>query len=357
MPIQKKAQWARLKVGVTAIVALIILGVLIFLLTGSGSIFESQARLFTYMDDAAALAESSPVRLNGIGIGKVDRIVLTGSTQPGRIVRMEMSIGAKYLKQIPADSKAGIGAENVLGSKFMNIKKGRRKETVKDGSEIRAVEIPDFNDFMDQGNNLLVQLQGILKRVDVIVGLIEGGKGSIGKLLVDEELYDRVLAIMNETQKAVTALNNNKGTLGRLMNDDTLYNDVRGSLTRVNGILDGLQQGQGAAGKLLKDPALYDEARGVIADLRKVIGEIDSGKGTVGKLIKSDDLHNQLVATIGKMDLILDKINSGQGTMGQLLANQQLYDNLNGATREMHLLMQDFRANPKKFLRIKLGLF
>jgi len=30
---------------------------------------------------------------------------------------------------------------------------------------------------------------------------------------------------------------------------------------------------------------------------------------------------------------------------------------LNGATREMHLLMKDFRANPKKFLRIKLGLF
>ena len=217
MPIQKKAQWARLKVGVTAILALIILAFVIFLLTGSGSIFESQAHLFAYMDDAAALAESSPVRLNGIAIGKVDHITLTGSTQPGRIVRMEMSVGEKYLKQIPSDSKAGIGAENVLGSKFMNIKKGRSPQTVKDGSEIRAVEVPDFNDFMDQGNNLLVQLQGILKRVDVIVGLIEGGKGSIGKLLVDEELYDRVLAIMNETHKAVTALNNNKGTLGRLL--------------------------------------------------------------------------------------------------------------------------------------------
>jgi phospholipid/cholesterol/gamma-HCH transport system substrate-binding protein len=357
MPIQKKAQWARLKVGVTAILALIILGVLIFLLTGSGSIFETKAHLYTYMDDSAALAESSPVRLNGIVIGNVDHITLTGSTQPGRIIRLDMSVSQKYLPQIPSDSKAGIGAENVLGSKFVNIKKGRSTQTVHDGSELTAVEVPDFNNFMEQGNNLLVQLQGILKRVDAIVGLIESGKGSIGKLLVDEELYDRVVAIMSETQKVVGALNSNKGTLGRLMNDETLYNDVRGSLARVNSILDGLQQGQGAAGKLLKDPALYDEARAAIADLRKVINEIDSGQGTIGKLIKSDDLHNQIVASIGKLDLILDKINSGQGTVGQLLVNQQLYDNLNGATREMHLLMQDFRANPKKFLRIKLGLF
>ena len=62
-------------------------------------------------------------------------------------------------------------------------------------------------------------------------------------------------------------------------------------------------------------------------------------------------------STLTKVDLTIDKINSGQGTIGQLLVNQQLYDNLNGATREMHLLMKDFRANPKKFLRIKLGLF
>ncbi len=62
-------------------------------------------------------------------------------------------------------------------------------------------------------------------------------------------------------------------------------------------------------------------------------------------------------ATIAKIDSVIDKVNSGQGTIGQLLVNQQLYDNLNGATREMHLLMQDFRSNPKKFLRIKLSIF
>jgi phospholipid/cholesterol/gamma-HCH transport system substrate-binding protein len=94
-----------------------------------------------------------------------------------------------------------------------------------------------------------------------------------------------------------------------------------------------------------------------VAGLHKLVDDLNAGKGTAGQLLKSDDLSNQLKATIGRIDSLLDKVNSGQGTIGQLLVNQQLYDNLNGATREMHLLMKDFRANPKKFLRIKLAIF
>ena len=58
-----------------------------------------------------------------------------------------------------------------------------------------------------------------------------------------------------------------------------------------------------------------------------------------------------------RIDVTVEKLNSGQGTMGQLLVNPQLYESLNGVSREMHGLMKDFRANPKKFLHIKLGLF
>jgi phospholipid/cholesterol/gamma-HCH transport system substrate-binding protein len=122
-------------------------------------------------------------------------------------------------------------------------------------------------------------------------------------------------------------------------------------------MLQQLQAGQGSAGKFLKDPALYDDLHSSVKGIQQIIDDLNAGKGTAGQLLKSDDLSNQLKATIGKIDSVIDKVNSGQGTIGQLLVNQQLYDNLNGATREMHLLMQDFRANPKKFLRIKLSIF
>jgi len=102
---------------------------------------------------------------------------------------------------------------------------------------------------------------------------------------------------------------------------------------------------------------VYNEIQDTVKCVHLLVNNLNAGKGTAGQLLTSEDLSNQLKATISKIDSIIDKVNSGQGTIGQLLVNQQLYDNLNGATREMHLLMQDFRANPKKFLRIKLSIF
>jgi phospholipid/cholesterol/gamma-HCH transport system substrate-binding protein len=126
-----------------------------------------------------------------------------------------------------------------------------------------------------------------------------------------------------------------------------------------------LQSGQGTAGKFLKDPALFDEFRATIADVRrlinvdlkKIVDDLNSGKGTAGKLLKDDELHQRIVQLVNNLNNSLDKLNAGQGTLGQLMVNAQLYDSLNGATREMQGLMKDIRGNPKKFLRIKLGLF
>jgi phospholipid/cholesterol/gamma-HCH transport system substrate-binding protein len=60
---------------------------------------------------------------------------------------------------------------------------------------------------------------------------------------------------------------------------------------------------------------------------------------------------------LGKVDTTLDRVNSGQGTLGQLLVNPQLYDSMHGLSSELQSLVKDIRANPKKFLRVKLSIF
>ena len=60
---------------------------------------------------------------------------------------------------------------------------------------------------------------------------------------------------------------------------------------------------------------------------------------------------------MAKFNGTIDKMNSGQGTLGQFLVNPQLYESLTGATREFQSLAKDMRANPKKFLTIRLTLF
>ena len=353
----KKIAWAQLRVGITAAVALVILGVLIFLMTGTKRLFAQHVTIYTYMDDAAALAPGSPVRINGFLAGKVASVALSGERAPGRVIRVAMDVETELLSQIPVDSIASVSAENVLGARFVNIRKGQSPNTIQPGGEVAALDTREFEEVVQQGYALLSSLQGILKRVDAIVSLVEVGKGSIGKLLVDEELYNRLVATVAEGQKITTALSRPQGTIGKLIYEDTMYNDLRQSMARVDSLLADLEQGKGTAGKLLKDEALHNELRASIVEVRTMLADLNAGKGTAGKLLKSEELHNQIQASLGKVDVMIDKINAGQGTVGQLLVNPQLYDTLNGATGEMQQLIRDIRANPTKFLRIRLSLF
>jgi len=357
MPLQTKKRWAQLRVGLLAIAALSLLAFLIFLMTSTHGIFVSRSPLYTYLDDSAAIADGAPVRLNGITVGKVSHVSLSGSAEPDRIIKVTLDVDNRYLPSIPVDSQAGITAENLLGTKYINIKKGKSQTAVQAGSEIQSLDTREFADVVQQGYSTLDSLDGIFKKLDGILDAVQVGKGTLGKLFSDDELYRKILAMSNEGNKLLVTLNSDGSTLGKLTHDDALYNDLRGTLSRVNALADGLQQGEGTAGKLLKDPALYNETRTAIGDIHRLLDGLNEGKGTAGKLLHSDDLHDQLQATMGRLDSILDKVNSGQGTIGQLLVNPSLYQTLDVTTREMNGLIKDFRANPKKFLRIKFAIF
>src|SRR5947207_2194995 len=119
MPADNKTSWAKLRVGVMSVVALVILAVVIVLITGSTNIFTSHAKLYTYLSDAASLTRGAPVNLNGIPIGKVQEIKLSGLSDPQKIVRITMKVEKDKLAAIPADSLTSVSSANVLGTKFI----------------------------------------------------------------------------------------------------------------------------------------------------------------------------------------------------------------------------------------------
>jgi phospholipid/cholesterol/gamma-HCH transport system substrate-binding protein len=354
---RSKVRWSQLKVGVVAVAAMVVLAVLIFLLTGSRSIFERNETLRTYMADGAGMTESTPVRLNGILVGAVQGIKLSRSKDPNRAVEFELTIQDKYMRDIPEDSTAAVTAANLLGSKFIDITRGRSATPIKPGAELRSLQTQDIPELMAQSANLIQTLQDISKRADGMLADIDAGKGNLGRLLRDDELYKRLNAIAAEGQQLLADVQNGKGTLSKLIYEDNLYQEVRAPIKRIDDMLAALQQGQGTAGKLLKDPQIYDEAQQTIAQMRKLTEDLNAGKGTAGKLLKDDQLYKQFTELTAKLDTTIDRINSGQGTIGQLLVNPQMYDAMNGAMREFQALAKDIRANPKKFLRIKLAIF
>lgn len=357
MPSPQRVAWAQLRVGIVAVVALILLAALVFLITGKTSFFEEKSVIYTYLSDSAAMPDGAEVRLNGIQIGKVRKVDLSGDPDKRKAIRVEMEIEQDRLRQIPTDSVAAIGAANVLGTKYINITRGEAATAMKAGGTVSALDTSTFEDVVASGYGVLESAKVMLQRIDGIVSVVEQGKGSIGKLIYDEQLYKNLNGTAAEARKITEQINTGKGSLSKLLYDDAVIEDVRRIFARVNQLMDGLDQGQGTLGKLLKDPALHDDLRKTLSEFRQVAVDLNAGKGTAGKLLKDEATINQINQTIAKIDDLIGRINSGQGTLGQLVVNPQLYESLNGATREMHEFMKDFRKNPKKFLSIKLGLF
>src|SRR5258708_11739713 len=181
MALQTKKRWAQLKVGLLAISALCILAALVFLMTSSTGLFTKRSDVYTFLDDSAAIAVGAPVRLNGITVGKVATIALSGSSQPNRIVRVTLQVNNDFLPSIPVDSQAAIAAENLLGTKYINIKKGRSSATIQPGAEIKSLDTREFDDVVQQGYSTLASLNGIFKKLDTILDQLQAGNGTIGK--------------------------------------------------------------------------------------------------------------------------------------------------------------------------------
>lgn len=357
MASQQRVRWAQLRVGVVASIAMVLAAVLIFLLTGQSNFLTGDFNLRTFMEDSAGMAENAQVRLNGIAVGHIKKVQLSGSHDPKRTVQIDMKISRKYLQQIPDDSKAAISAANLLGDKYINITKGTHPKHVSEDGEIASLQTQDIPEILGQASGLLAQFQTILRRVDGLLAVVDAGEGNLGKLIKDDTLYDRVNSIAGEVSQLVKDVKNSNGTISHLLYDDTLYNDIRKPIQRLDDMLAQLQQARGSAGKLLYDPALYDEAHASITEAKKMLDELNAGKGTAGKLLKDEQVYQQLTQIAGKLDTAIDKINAGQGTIGQLVVNPQLYDAMTGATREVNALISDMRKEPKKFLRIKLAIF
>lgn len=368
---QSKVSWAQLKVGLMALAALIIVGFLIFLMAGTQSIFQSKATLYTFLPDANGLAVGSQVTLNGVNIGgKITSVDLNpGAQDPARSVRVSMQIAAKYLSEIPVDSLTELASANLLGTYYVNIKRGMKAQTVQPNAELPSLHTAEMADLFRQSSQALGTLQSVVDKLNVIANDIQSGKGSIGELLEDKKAYTDFVEIEEDFKQLASDLHNtinsSDNSVGRLLHDNgALFDDVHGAVTDVGKTVDGIQKlvdginnGQGTLGQLVQNPAMYDDVRQILNDVHTLLAGIQAGQGTAGKLLKTDEFGDEIKNTMGKVDALLEKMNNGTGTVARLLNDPSLFEDLDSTTREVQGLLKDFRADPKKFLRIRMTIF
>lgn len=357
MPSQKQVKWSQLKVGVTVVVASVALITLIFLMNSTGGVFTQKVRLRSYFDDASGLRQGAPVRLEGVDIGNVASVAVVPNRQltPVEVV---MKVNTKYLFNLRKDSATSLETAGVLGETYVQIdSRSAKGPVVQDGDELATRDTPEIADVVRASNTTLQNMDALLKRADRIVAFVESGQGSIGKLIYDPALYNRVASTVNEFQGVIDQINNGKGTIGQLIHSDELYQKVNTAADKLNTIVDELNQGKGTAGRFLKDPTLYNNANDTIANVKKLTDDINAGKGSLGKLTKDEELARKLDNIITKLSVISDRLEAGEGSAGKLLKDPSLYNNADQMLIETRGLVRAIRENPKRYLTIRLRVF
>lgn len=356
MPSQKQLKWSQLKVGLTVVFSAVLLGVLILLMSGGG-MFTSKISIRSYFPDASGLRQGAPVRLSGVDIGNV-KMIRVVSDRPLTPVEVTMKVNEKYHSFLRKDSTTILSTAGVLGESYINIDSSHAKGAeARDGDELISKDQPGYDDVIRSANSSLQNMDVLLKRMDRIIAFVESGQGSIGKLIYDPALYNRVNATVAEFQTLVDDIAKGNGSLGKLIEDDDLYNRANATIDKINQVIDEVNAGNGTMGKLLKDPALYNNANQTIANVKQLTDDINAGKGALGKMAKDQEFANKLQNTMNRLSDLMDRLNAGQGSAGKFLHDPALYDNTNKLLTDTQDLIKAVRQNPKKYLTIHLKLF
>jgi phospholipid/cholesterol/gamma-HCH transport system substrate-binding protein len=342
MPSPQQVAWARFRVTMVIICGLSILSVLFYLLTG-GTIFAAKASLFVYVPDATGIAAGSPVRVNGIDIGKVRAVGLSGSSEPTRVVRVELLVQLEHLRSIPVDSYVQVSADTMIGDQFIDISSGRQRAFVAPGAEIRFQPQTDIMKNLD-----LSQFRAQLQVLDKQLTEIEGGKGRMGEFIANGRLYEETRTRLAEIEDAMSAAVRVTGDVGRVLYSDDLYRKLSAPVEELDLMLAKLQSGQGEVGRLLRDSGAYDQWREEAARLRQTLIELRT-TGSTADLLTKDQMYTDLNRMVASWIDAVDRFNTVPA-----LASSNTYESLDGAAREMRDFMHDLRTSPKKYLRIKL---
>ena len=358
MPQQERVAWAQLRVGVMVIVGLAILAVGIFFISGQVGFFTQRYTLKTYLTEASGLREGAEVRLAGVAVGNVKRVQISPYTDRSRAVEVVMAVSRRYQQEIRADSVASIETVGLLGESYVNITRGSRsQEVLPEGGVLKSSEGADIKQVVQNADDVIVNLRVLSAQLNNITGQMQAGKGSIGKLIYDQTLYNRLNKTSDTVDRMVTRVEQGQGTLGKLLADETLYGTTVATIDRLNKVIDDMQHGPGSLAKLVSDPSMYNNLNHLVTQANSLVDNVNQGQGTLGKLAKDPQLYNRLNETFDHLNALSIRMDQGQGTLGKLSTDPTLYNNLSETSKSLRDFVTEFKKSPKKYLTLKVRIF
>jgi phospholipid/cholesterol/gamma-HCH transport system substrate-binding protein len=347
MPRTRSLAWSELKIGLIAVVA-IGLAVMIIVAVGGagGTLFASRYELKTKFPDVKGLKTGAVVRVAGVEVGKVTDIEFAGAD-----VEIGLEVLEEMQSRITTESRASIGSLSLLGEPVIDISPSSTGTPLQDGDFIPAGRAPgQLADVAEGATQTLDQVTLVLKD-------IRAGKGNIGKLFTDEQLYREINAFVEAAEGVAGGLNRGQGTLGMLLRDPAAYRKMNAALADLQAMTQRVNAGEGSLGRFLKDDAFAKALTSTTSNFERITGRLEKGEGTAGKFLTDKELYDRFNSVANRIDRLVDDLNQGRGTAGSLLHDKQLYENMNAAASELRALVSDIRKDPRKYLNVRVSIF
>jgi phospholipid/cholesterol/gamma-HCH transport system substrate-binding protein len=275
----------------------VVAAVVIVEMLGGPEHFMRGYRLYALFNNVQELKEGDRVKMAGVEVGRVEKIQLEGE-------KARVTLKMKRNVEVKTDSIATVKFTGLMGQNFVSLDFGTPDALLaKDGAVLGSKEQPD--------------LSVVMAKIDDVASGVQNLTRSFSGLKLDE-LLGPFIDFMKDNRAPLTATISNinsvtfqvsqgRGTVGKLIYDEALYNSALDTVTNLQ--------------------ATLTDARATIADARNIVAQVNAGEGTAGKLIKDPALYNETTASMTNLKEILQKINQGQGSVGKLINDQEFYKN------------------------------
>lgn len=276
----------------------------------SKKVFSDDNILYAVFPQADGLEVSSPVLIKGFKIGTVDKVSFDIKTSQ---VYVRLTVDGQY--DLPATSEAQITSTSILGGKVIEVKLGKESSRfLQSGDTIRTVFAPSITESLGEEYGKLKTTATEI--VDKLNSALDG--------------INRVLSEKNTEELSATLANLRSIS----QNVDKVMDAESANLTRI-----------------------IDNLAVLSASLKNMTPQIERGVGNLAVLsdtlrVQAPLLITSAVGSIYNLNMILAKINNSQGSAGKLINETELYDNLNATIESLRLLMDDLKANPKKYINV-----
>lgn len=251
-----------IRLGIFIFIGLVLIIITVFLIGNKESLFSSTFTVKAYFNSIEGLRKGASVRLSGINVGSVSDIKISSDTS-GK-VQVEMNLVSEISQFIKTDTKASIETEGLVGNKVVVLKVGSASAAaVQDGGTIQGVDPLGFAQIIEETKGTLEYTKEMTKNLAEIVGKVNRGEGSIGKLINADDLYNNTNQLIVSADKSLSSITTRLDSLANIVNAlgfgvEKVVKNVDRVVIDIDTVVAKINRGEGLLGTLISGKSGLD---------------------------------------------------------------------------------------------------